>query len=315
LKHIHILGLALITIATAMALCTTCSVKLARAEDYTLRIYPSPQYPTLTSSLSFTVNISIKWAYQITSYQVYVSWDPTLLSVASTTKGKFLSNNTQILTSTYKNINNNNGLLTYVETQSRPTLDTAVSGNGTLFTVNFTAKRTGQCTIDLHNTLVYFLTVSLTHVVEDGYFDNQQVTYSYGGIDYNSTINTNSTVYNSSFNLDDKTLSFNVSGQTGTTGYVNVSIPKGLLDVDAGEPPGTWVVMIDGVPTTSFIVTSNSTHTFIYFSYTHSDHSIAITGNKVIPELSPSPYLLALMLATLAALSLLLRSKKHQKLT
>jgi hypothetical protein len=286
----------------------------ARAEDLSTRIYPFPQAPTLNSTLSFTLEIRIKYIYKMTSYQVYVSWNPALLNVTTVTKGTFLSSNSQIPTTVYQNLNRATGLLRYGETHQTPTIDTAVGGNGTLFTLTMVAVGTGQCAIDLHDTVILLLTSQLGHVVDDGYFNNQQVAYSDGGVYYNSTIYTNSTVYSSSFNLTEKTLAFNVSGPTGTAGYINVTIPRVLMDVDTGQPPGVWVVILDGVPRTDFDAKSNATHTFLYLNYTHSDHSVVISGNKVIPELSPGPYLLILLLATITLLPLLLQRRKNQQI-
>ena len=280
-------------------------------------IFISPQTPTISSALNFTVDIEIGYIYLMTSYEVHVSWDPALLSLTKITKGVFLSNNSQISTTVYKLPDYNLGTLAYLETQVPTEPGTAVGtglGNATLFRLTFAAIGTGQCTLHLYSTIVKLVLSTISNVVIDGYFNNQQLTYPYLGVNYNTTLTSNSTAHDLSFNLTAKTLTFNVSGLAGTTGYANVTIPRILMDVDPGQPPAGWVAMVDGVPTTSFIVTSNTTHTFIYLTYTHSDHSIAIEGNQVIPEITPDMFVLVLLFAALAMLPLLARrtERKHQ---
>jgi len=97
------------------------------------------------------------------------------------------------------------------------------------------------------------------------------------------SVESNSTVYNFAFNQPTKEISFNVTGSAGTIGFCNVTIPKALL---YGEP---WTVLIDSasVPTT---ITENATQTSLYFTYTHSTHTIQIIGTWVIgppPDTTP----------------------------
>jgi len=91
----------------------------------------------------------------------------------------------------------------------------------------------------------------------------------------------NSTVSNFAFNQPDKKISFNVTGEDGTIGFCNVTIPKALL---YGEP---WTVLIDGasvLPT----ITENATHCPLYFTYAHSTHLIQIIGTWVIAPPPPT---------------------------
>jgi parallel beta-helix repeat protein len=92
----------------------------------------------------------------------------------------------------------------------------------------------------------------------------------------------NSTVTNFNFSQPDKQISFDVAGPDGTIGICNATIPKALL---YGEP---WTVLIDGAPVPATI-TENATHTFLYFTYTHSTHTIQVIGTWVITPL-PSTY-------------------------
>jgi len=302
--------LALIIIISALSMCLVPSSRLVKATDTTPRFYPSPRSPVVNSTLSFDLDIGIEYIYKMTAYQVFISWDPTLLAVTNVKKGVFLSNGSRYQTLEKKNLNNAAGLLKYTEYQTLPQYETGVGGNGTLFTMTFAVNGTGQCTVHLYNTILTYVTSELTNVADDGYFNNRLITYSYAGVEYSIAMESNSTAHDLGFNLTSKSLVLNVSGASGTAGYVNITIPKSLMDVDLGKPPGAWAVILDGVPTTAFTSTSNSTHTFVHLTYTHSDHSILVQGNEVIPELTQNTYLLLLLLTATAMLTLLVRRKK-----
>jgi len=97
------------------------------------------------------------------------------------------------------------------------------------------------------------------------------------------SVESNSTVNNFAFNQPDKEISFNVTGEAVTIGFCNVTIPKALL---YGEP---WTVLIDGAPVPATI-TENATHCSLYFTYTHSTHTIQIIGTWVIAPPPPPTY-------------------------
>jgi len=93
----------------------------------------------------------------------------------------------------------------------------------------------------------------------------------------------NSTVASLNFNHTSKQISFNVTGPSGTIGFCNVTIPKQLL---WANPPEAWQTEVDGTRTTSTII-ENATHTSLYLTYTHSTHTIKITGTSVIQDTTP----------------------------
>ena len=93
---------------------------------------------------------------------------------------------------------------------------------------------------------------------------------------YHVTTICNSTI--SDFNYTPKTISFNVIGQDGTVGFCRIMIPRVLV----GEEP--YEVLVDGMPISySMLPCSNSTHVFLYYTYIHSIHKIAIKGTPTIP--------------------------------
>jgi len=82
----------------------------------------------------------------------------------------------------------------------------------------------------------------------------------------------NSTV--SGFQLNITTMSFDVSGEPGTTGFCRVSVPHSTL-----FPP--YTIEIDGIPVSYTTVYEDTTESVIYFTYGHSRHEVTITGTFV----------------------------------
>ncbi|MFQ6075535.1 MAG: PQQ-binding-like beta-propeller repeat protein [Candidatus Bathyarchaeia archaeon] len=117
---------------------------------------------------------------------------------------------------------------------------------------------------------------------------------------YHVAITTNSSISNLAFNQPLKQISFNVSGLSGASGYCNVTIPIELLS-------GTFTVLFDGT-SISYTLTQNSTHSSIYFEYTHSVQEIQIIGTTVIPEF-PSIITMPLLLIALAILLIFLKKR------
>jgi len=102
----------------------------------------------------------------------------------------------------------------------------------------------------------------------------------------------------------DKKLIFDVKGSPDTVGFCNVTIPKALL---RGNP---WTVLLNDTDVTAqTTICENETHTFIYFTYSHSTYHVQIIGTWVIPEFPSATILILLMLSTLIAM-LTLRKKK-----
>ena len=112
-------------------------------------------------------------------------------------------------------------------------------------------------------------------------------------------------VSNFSFDQPSKKISFNVTGEQGTAGFCNITMSKTFL----GEP---YIILKDGVLVTP-TVTSNATHTSLYFTYTQSTHKIEIIGTTIVLEF---PTVIATMsLLTVLALTLLLTKRRLTKTT
>ena len=103
----------------------------------------------------------------------------------------------------------------------------------------------------------------------------------------------NSTVSGFNFNPDEKLISFNVTGLSGTAGFCNVTIPRDLLW-------GVYTVYV-GDTEVDYTQTDNSTHAFLYFTYNHISHNVRIYGTEAIPEFPTwTSMLLILMMLTVA---------------
>jgi len=83
---------------------------------------------------------------------------------------------------------------------------------------------------------------------------------------------------------------FNLTGEDGTAGFCRICIPTALMNA-------TYRVFVNGTEVqSSLLPCSNSTHSYLYFTYSHSIKEIVI-----IPELASLIILPLLMIATLIA--------------
>lgn len=119
-------------------------------------------------------------------------------------------------------------------------------------------------------------------------------------------ISSDSTVANFIFNQSLMQTSFEVSGETGTKGYCNVTIPETLLK---GEP---WIVKVNGVDW-NFAPSGNATHSFVYFNYTHaSTFQVVIQGTWVVPEF-PSAIILPIFIITTLVATIMMKKARKPK--
>jgi parallel beta-helix repeat protein len=108
----------------------------------------------------------------------------------------------------------------------------------------------------------------------------------------------NSTI--SDFQFNGTAIAFNATGENGTTGFCRIYVPTALIK-------GTFTVFVNGteVPYT-LLPESDSTNSYLYFTYSHSTEQIIIT-----PEF-PSFLILPLFLITTLLLALIYK-KRRQK--
>lgn len=109
------------------------------------------------------------------------------------------------------------------------------------------------------------------------------------GKDFDVKLATNSNVSNLQFDEQAKKISFTVSGETGTKGTTDITIPKSLLS-------GNISVMIDGqvMSQADVIETANTQdETTLEINYHHSIHTIDVVGTNAVPEFPTSLLVMA----------------------
>jgi hypothetical protein len=125
---------------------------------------------------------------------------------------------------------------------------------------------------------------------------------------YNIDVISNSSVSDFSFNPETALVRFNVEGETGTTGFCRVTIPKDLLNTE-----GNWTVLVDGKSVTP-TVSADTNNSYLYFTYQHSNKTIEIIGTSAIPEF-PSWIILPLFLMTVLFAVILKRRIRYLSAT
>lgn len=101
----------------------------------------------------------------------------------------------------------------------------------------------------------------------------------------------NSTI--SDFQFNGTAIKLKVTGENGTTGFCRICIPTALLS-------GEFAVLIDNKEVSfSLLPCSNSTHSYLYFVYSHSTHE-AIIASRYSSTLVPPMFIAAILLAVTA---------------
>jgi hypothetical protein len=116
--------------------------------------------------------------------------------------------------------------------------------------------------------------------------------YPYGGFHVNTL--SNSSILSYQFTPNTKTMSFNVTGQTGTQGFIDITFENQFIG-------GPYTVLVDGSSVTP-TMTSNATHTTLHIEYTHSTHEIQIIGTTAIPEIPTIPAAILVLILLAATL-------------
>lgn len=117
-----------------------------------------------------------------------------------------------------------------------------------------------------------------------------------GGEQFEVQITSNSNLSEVELNEEAKTLSFIVEGETGTTGAAEVTIPKAMLS-------GEMTVLIDGELVTAesnevILKSETSADATFEINYSHSEHTVEVTGTTVAPEF---PLAMVIMAAAVAS--------------
>jgi hypothetical protein len=102
----------------------------------------------------------------------------------------------------------------------------------------------------------------------------------------------------SDFQFNSTAIMFNVTGDDGTTGFCRICVPTALMNE-------TYKVFVNGTEVScNLLACSNSTHSYLYFNYTHSTQHVII-----VPEFLSLLILPLFMIITL--LAVIAYGRKH----
>lgn len=156
--------------------------------------------------------------------------------------------------------------------------------------------------------LVLFGDVSTDSCNGTFYFDDFQLDFQGPPDDFAFSVESNSTVTGMEFNAQNATLSFTVSGEEGTTGYVRMTLAKNLApDIEKLK------IQVDSL-NCDYTYEETSTSWIITFSYSHSTHQVCINlGQTSVDEYPPiAPIAFSLLFISAGMLLTLLRKKRVQ---
>jgi parallel beta-helix repeat protein len=152
-----------------------------------------------------------------------------------------------------------------------------------------------------------------------GMFSSFNTSYGYA-VDFVS----NSSISNFSFNINntevhplEAILTFNVTGESGAEGFLRVCIPKILIN-------GSYLVKFDGeiitnttYPQVKEMPCSDETYEYLFINYTHSEHTVEISGTTTIefPSFLIPPLFIiaALLTAIIVTIVILIIYKRKRK--
>jgi len=168
--------------------------------------------------------------------------------------------------------------------------------------VEFTWDKFTGILLDLYeqfcvtNGLAYYKLDLHTNVVETNLWGLQAHVINADGQQFTVTTFSNASISNIALNIEEKALTFNLTGFEGTIGYCNITVPNTLVSCYSHSG---WQLYIDENPITDFLVADNDTHTSIYFTYALSSHQAKLVGQQIIPEF-PNWHVLTLLILTIS---------------
>lgn len=121
------------------------------------KVVMSPAVKSLVAGETYEVIISVEDVSNVFGYNIYLSFDPTLVEMFLSSKGNFLGSSTTGLLASYKDPGKSSGVLIIGE--SRTDGNTS-SGSGELCRITFKALASGTSKL-------YFSGINTTSVLED----------------------------------------------------------------------------------------------------------------------------------------------------
>jgi hypothetical protein len=301
----------LLTIIASSAVGTVVSGRFMVLSAETTMVYLDPPYNSVPVGHYFTINVSVADVTNLYSWgiKLYVKTNVLETNGSMITEGPFLKK------SGAPTMFNTNFDLTWNIGCLITTPSPGVNGSGTLVSITFKVLKEGESYLALTETNLRNPEINpIPHTVNEvqvdgqkikgGYFNSERVDVinevQVDGQNFTVITTTNSSVSPVPFDIDigQKKISFNVIGPDGMAGYCNVSIPKPFMNCTL---LGEWGITVGGSPPASSVLTENSTHTFVYFTYATSTHKVEISSTHMAPEFPTTVFLLILILATIAA--------------
>jgi hypothetical protein len=279
LKRIFVLLLFVFLISSSVIVLNTATAE----EQQTAKVFADP--PAVQSTgigQNFTVNINVSDVVGLYGWQTGVTFNPNVLMCTGFYQGEFLRRpgGSTIFAQHYLDMNNTLGIV-YSRGCTLLGPVAGVNGSGQLAYVTFTSVGVGVS--DFHLTDILLLNMT----IEDIPFEVvENFTVPVDGTNYGAGIADNLTgvpdpanppvsgVFNTAFNMRDKSIDFSVLATENW--YCQVSVPKALLRCAA---PSDWSVRVDGTPI-PYDATENATCTVLYFSHNKGDHAVEITGTE-----------------------------------
>jgi hypothetical protein len=141
--------------------------------------------------------------------------------------------------------------------------------------------------------------------------DSQLFTFlvSVGEKTYEVSAKSNSSVSDLSFIEALKELRFIVNGESGTTGFCNITIPADLIWGELSIYKDDYVITKD----VDYTQSNNGTHHFLQITYNHSTHVIEIRGTEAIPEFPSFIIFPSLIVVTLVGV-IIFKRKRYNRL-
>jgi hypothetical protein len=244
---------------------------------------------------TFIANVTIQGlvdSWNMSGHTFNLTFNPTYLQVLSVSEGDFLKSFGSTIFE--KAINNTAGFVWVNETQLEDGRS-APFGNGTLASVTFnaTARPPAKCELTISEVSLqkWQATEPIPPLsVSKGYYEMFEIlshTILWNNQSFTVSTRSNSLVENMVFNAENKTLSFNITGITGTNGYSEVTIPKSMLK--APENATAWQVIVGTTSANYIILAENTTHTTLAFSYNHSTKTVKIVGTWAVGKAEAVP--------------------------
>jgi parallel beta-helix repeat protein len=134
---------------------------------------------------------------------------------------------------------------------------------------------------------------------------------TWNGTAYSVDTVSNSTLSNFIFDPSTKTLTFNVTGTTSTTGFCRVAIPLSLMSCARLDE---WSVIVNRTQEPLYLnATTNGNYTYIYFTYSPGTEMVQITSTSAVPEFQPFMLLPLFMIITLLGAIVVKRKRNAKK--